>query len=315
MNYELNGGFIKNAVLSAISYAIARGGNTVEILQSDLEKGAKLQLRGHLQLVEFERRIIPNRGLDHLVAPSDLKKQLSDIISFEKAKKILFGHWGFDFKSQQATVAIFYGPSGTGKSLAAEALGYETGRPLKELNCAEISSRQLTNSQKNIDTIFRDLKSSDAILVLDNASAIFSTSISSVSRQQDLSQLVYNINKFSGLIILTCEQIEDLDLSHFKHQHFIVEFKRPTKKLQRLLWQKLLPSKTPTENIDFTEVVKKYNFTGGEIFNTIIRAAEIAALRRDVNKALKLEDLFIAADNEKRLIHQRASGAYKIMFH
>jgi len=98
-----------------------------------LKKGAKLQLRGHLQLAEFEKRVVPKRGIEDLVVENDLEDKLREIVTYEKAKKLLFAKWGFSksYTQQEGTVVLLHGPSGCGKSLAAEALGYEIGRPLK----------------------------------------------------------------------------------------------------------------------------------------------------------------------------------------
>jgi len=315
MDYELTGGFIKNAMLAALSYAIARDGKNIQLRQADLEKGAKLQLRGHLQLIEFEKRVIPTRGLDKLVLPTKIKQQLAAIISFEKAKKVLFGHWGFDAKIGQGTVVVFFGPSGTGKSLGAEALGYETGRPLKEINCAEILSRYAGGTSKNIESIFEDAKSSDAIIVLGNAEFVFNRSIISSTRQHEVVQLLHHINKFSGLVILTTESIDDLDLSSFKYQQFQIEFKKPSQDLQYKLWSTLLPSKTPIHtDVNFNELVSKYDFTGGDILNAIVRAAENAALRSSKDKVVTMRDLLDAAQEEVKQIKHKLSTSYRSMF-
>ncbi|ELR12202.1 ATPase, AAA domain containing protein [Acanthamoeba castellanii str. Neff] len=124
MNFELAGGFIKNAILSALTFAIARNGEDICIQQQDLEKGAKLQLRGHLQMVDFEQRVVPKKGVEDMVLTKQQQGCISDIISFEKARKVLFGHWGFESQMQQGTVVLFSGDHpGAGKRTAAEALG------------------------------------------------------------------------------------------------------------------------------------------------------------------------------------------------
>lgn len=157
MNYELTGGLIKNAVMSALSFAVARNGTEPTICQEDMEKAAKLQLRGILQMNEFEKRIIPKRTLNDLIASDELIAQLKEIISFEKARKVLFGQWGFDTLScpKQGTTVLMYGPSGTGKSLASEIIGMECGAPLKVANLAEVVSKLPFQTTKNLDNLFK----------------------------------------------------------------------------------------------------------------------------------------------------------------
>ena len=82
--FELTGGFIKNAVLSALSIAVARQGSNAVVSQEDLLQGAKLQLRGRLQMRDFDRRVVPTQGLDELIVPDDVLGSLRDIVDFEK---------------------------------------------------------------------------------------------------------------------------------------------------------------------------------------------------------------------------------------
>jgi SpoVK/Ycf46/Vps4 family AAA+-type ATPase len=98
VRYELTGGFIKNAILSALSAAVSRDANNVVITQEDLEKGANHQLRGRLAMIDFDRRVVPKRGLEDLVITNEVRQKLEDIISFEKARTVLFSAWGYDEK-------------------------------------------------------------------------------------------------------------------------------------------------------------------------------------------------------------------------
>lgn len=87
--FELTGGFIKNAVLSALSIAVARQGSNAVVSQEDLLQGAKLQLRGRLQMRDFDRRVVPTQGLDELIVPDDVLGSLRDIVDFEKVGSAL----------------------------------------------------------------------------------------------------------------------------------------------------------------------------------------------------------------------------------
>mmetsp|Transcript_22046 Transcript_22046/g.66130 ORF Transcript_22046/g.66130 Transcript_22046/m.66130 type:complete len:325 (+) Transcript_22046:1823-2797(+) len=126
IRYELAGGYIKNAVLSALLLAISRDGPEKPVVcQEDIVKGCAAQVRGTLRMKSFQDREVPTCGLDALVVPKDISTSLTDIIQLEKARSILFGSWGFGDKmrAQQSTAVLFSGPSGTGKSMAASAIG------------------------------------------------------------------------------------------------------------------------------------------------------------------------------------------------
>ena len=86
LRFELTGGFIKNAVLSALSIAVSRDGDSPVVGQKDLLQGANLQLRGRLRMKDFDRRVVPNAGLDEVIVEEDVMKQLQLIVQFEKAR-------------------------------------------------------------------------------------------------------------------------------------------------------------------------------------------------------------------------------------
>lgn len=113
-------------------------------------------------------------------------------------RSVLFGQWGFGEHEQQGITVLLHGAPGTGKSLAAEALGYEVGKPLKVctddfmkglvvkmslviliitqvVNCGELLSKWVGESTKNINAIFEEARHSDAILVFDEAEGLFGT--------------------------------------------------------------------------------------------------------------------------------------------
>eukprot|EP01130_Rhizamoeba_saxonica_P002735 TRINITY_DN1249_c0_g1_i1.p1 TRINITY_DN1249_c0_g1~~TRINITY_DN1249_c0_g1_i1.p1 ORF type:complete len:633 (+),score=125.88 TRINITY_DN1249_c0_g1_i1:1566-3464(+) len=327
MDYELTGGFIKNAMLHALSSAIARGSNyddeVVEfsLNHNDLTNGAKLQLRGHLRLAEIDRlrRIIPVMGIDQLVLYPEIISQLQQIIGFEKAKKLLYGHWGFsntNSLSKRGTVVLLTGREGTGKSSIAEALGYEIGRPLKEINCGEFISGFVRGTSRSIELLFKDAKSSDAVLVFDNASLLFgATSYTTSVRQiHDVSIIVYHISRYPGLVVLSAESEDDIDMSLFKNIDFKINIPNPDLNLRKNLWKKLIPEKAPTEgDINFKMLAKKFSsFSGGDIRKSILRAAEMAALRIEGDRVITESDIIKSAEKVLKLKVDRK--VHNIMF-
>lgn len=86
LRFELTGGYIKNAILSALSIAVSRDGDSPVVGHKDLLQGANLQLRGRLRMKDFDRRVVPNAGLDEVVVEEPVMKQLMQIVQFEKAR-------------------------------------------------------------------------------------------------------------------------------------------------------------------------------------------------------------------------------------
>ena len=133
---------MKNAVISALLDGGGRDPTAPQITESDILNGCKKQVRGALQMVDFNERVIPKEGLNSLVVSEPVMNKLSEIVSLEKARGILFGSWGFDedMRARQGTTALFWGPSGTGRSRSAEAVGFELGKPLKVVDLPRLLS-------------------------------------------------------------------------------------------------------------------------------------------------------------------------------
>ena len=89
LQFELSGGFIKNAILSALSIAVSREGDNPTITQSDFLQGASLQLRGRLRMKDFHHRLVPSKGLDKVIVSDSVMKSLKEIVQFEKARYVL----------------------------------------------------------------------------------------------------------------------------------------------------------------------------------------------------------------------------------
>eukprot|EP00913_Durusdinium_trenchii_P032956 g30852.t1 len=278
MRYELSGGFIKNAILTALSIA------------------CRLAMRS------FERRIVPRSGLEVLVCGQSLRKKLQEVIDFEKSKTVLYGQWGFGgrtaFSGGQPEIGscvLFYGPPGTGKSLAAQAIGFEVGRALKVVNSANIVDKLLVRTTKehperpryvgetgkNIEKVFAEARSMEAILVFDEAEGLFgrrnAEAASSVDKHSNLDSglLLYWLEHYPGLCILTTNARDAIDSAFFRRFRFMVEFPPPDRATRAQLWDASLPKLAPRSS-DVDEFEK---FSGGDIQNAVIRAASRAALR------------------------------------
>lgn len=306
MKYELTGGFIKNAVLSALSSAVNRDKENPVIKHEDLERGSRLQLRGRLGMVDFDRRVVPTRGIEDIIADDAVVKQLQEIINFEKARQVLFGQWGYSEKMcyDQGTTALFYGLPGVGKTLAAEAVGFETGKPLKVINCAELVSKYVGETAKNIEYVFKEARTLDAILVFDEAESLFGARSdkqeSSTDRYAnlDVGLLLYHLERFPGIVILTTNLMPTLDSAFHRRLRFMVEFPTPDVKLREKLWRIHLPPNAPlAPDVDLAKLAGRFAFAGGNIKNVCFKAASRAALRLD-NARITMDDLEDCAQKE-----------------
>lgn len=311
LRFELAGGFIKNAVMSALLGAIARDGVDSPIVsRSDLEEGCRHQMRSNLQMRGFKSRVVPTAGIDTLVLPAVLEDELGAIISLEKARGVLFGQWGFGeaMRSQQSTTALFWGFKGTGKSSAAEALGFETGRPLKVLNLGTLcmaaagASGDKSMNGGPVKEEFKDAAIMNAIVVIEGFESLLLRSDDvghSGNSAMVVDELMCEIERYQGTVVVMVTTSKELSLymhhldpDFVRRFKFILEFKLPSARERAKLWQLLLPSKAPRDDkIDFEKLGHNFELSGAQIGRVVYRACAMACLRTAEERKVTFKDL------------------------
>lgn len=296
LKYELTGGFIKNAVMSALLDAVGRDPHSPMVTEEDIILGCKKQVRGALQMVEFNERVIPRAGLDELIATDAILDQLNQMISLEKARGILFGSWGFDsdMRGRQGTTALFWGPSGSGRSRATEAIGFELGKPLKVVDLPRLLEQKNGDSQSSAATsirnVFRDARLMDAVLVLDGFAIHTDGGGGGGGHGEDsrlLNLTIREMTRFPGVVIMNVDTdgsldvfVSRLDKGLVSGLKFLVEFQLPNQSNRCLLWQKLMPPAVPlAEEINYKSLAEASNeFSLAQIGNVIYRSGAYLTL-------------------------------------
>lgn len=278
--------------------AVSRDGEENAVVrQEDLVAGAKLQLRGRLRMIDFTRRRVPSRSIEDLILAPEQKRILNEIVSFEKARQVLYSQWGFN-QQDKGTTVLLYGPvrihlrllhltlqPGTGKTMASEAIAFAMGKPLKIVNSAELVSKWVGDTPKNIDAVFEEGKNVDAVLVFDEAEGLFgqrsSSSESATDRYAnvDVGLLLYHMERYPGVVVLCTNQIGAIDNAFFRRiksetptlssshtSRFVVEFPRPEAPERARLWASLIPKEAPQDkDIDYKKLGQIYELSGGHI--------------------------------------------------
>lgn len=314
LSYELTGGLIRNAVLSALSLALKECTTSDEtklnvVLSEDqLNKGAQLQLTGLLEMIDFERRVIPTFGLRDIVLDESIMQQLQLLLNAGKTHKFLSAQWGFgsaENVAQSGGIAcLLCGRPGVGKTAIAHAIAYELGQPVKEANCAELLAHSVTltpRANRGVAAFFRDAHKANAVVVLDGADILLSSVSSSLMSGVvgcEHYTLAHEIEHFKGIVVLTSRrELPYLDLNRLPRLRYVLDIHVPGAELREQLWRNLVPSKLPLDNdVNFWDLAQRYQFTGGDIANTICHAAESIALT--AQSCLNHDSLSGAADSE-----------------
>lgn len=282
-----------------------------------------MQLKGRLRAKDLHRRRAPAKGLESLVVEQKVMDKLQQIVLHEKARECLFGSWGFDqdWGDRKGVIVLLTGPPGTGKTAAAEAVAFSVGRPLKLVNAAELLSKWIGESGKNIEAIFEEAQAQDAVLVFDEAEGLFgkrSSAPSSGADRHDTANtglLLYHLENFKGVCVLCTNLVDQIDQAFFRRLSFQLEFPMPTFELRRKLWKRLLPAEAPlATDVDLDALARGHELPGAQIKQAIFNAGCKAALRQE-KRRLEQKDFWDAAADEVRKLRGDLSDSAKMMFH
>lgn len=258
----------------------------------------------------------PKFSLDDIIVPESIKEKLLDVIEYNANSQIVFERWGLNKTHRYARrIGInLYGPPGTGKTMAAHAIATYLGRKIILVNYADIESKYVGETPKNIRRAFTAAKNTNSILFFDEADAILSRRVTSMTNATDVSVnqtrsvMLMLMNEYQDFIIFATNFIENFDPAFMRRISFHVKFELPDVECRNKLWKLYVPQEMPT-NIDFDEISEKYDgISGSDIANAVLTAAFKAARKRlsMVNKELffsATEDILSSkAANEKNTV-------------
>jgi ATP-dependent 26S proteasome regulatory subunit len=235
-------------------------------------------------LAALARKIKPRYGWEDIVLPEDQLAQLREIVTTVRGRPQVLDAWGLGQKlvSSRGVTALFAGPPGTGKTMAAEIIANELGLDLYKIDLSTVVSKYIGETEKNLERIFAEAESSNAILFFDEADALFGKR-SEVRDSHDryanieISYLLQRMEVYDGVTILATNLRANLDEAFTRRLGFAVDFPFPEAAERQRIWQTLLPAGVPHENkLDFAPLAENYRLAGGNIRNILVSAAYLA---------------------------------------
>jgi AAA+ superfamily predicted ATPase len=254
------------------------------IATADLFAAARSQ-SGH-QLSAFARRVPVTYVWDDLVLPADVMAQLRELVARVEHRARVMDEWGFDAKLSggKGISALFAGPPGTGKTMAAQVIAGALGLDLFAIDLSAVVSKYIGETEKNLERVFRAAADSDAILFFDEADALFGKR-SEVRDSHDryanmeIAYLLQRMEQYDGLAILATNLRSHLDEAFTRRLQAIVEFPFPDVAERRRIWRACLPRQTPLSPDVDLDAMAQYRLAGGNIKNVLLGAAFLAAAR------------------------------------
>ena len=247
--------------------------------------------------LEPDRMGIPERNLEDLLLETDTRAQIDEILSAARCRDQVLQEWGFERRYQRglSLSALFDGEPGTGKTLAAEILAAELDLPLQRVNMAAVLDKYVGGTEKNLQKVFLEAKTSPRVLLFDEADALFSSRVQIESSQDRHANLEINLllqlmEDYDGIVVLTTNLAQGIDKAFERRIGYKVHFPFPARELREALWRSLIPSELPLDGeIGFSDLALRFELSGGSIRNAILRAAYVAAGRSSGVSSFDLE--------------------------
>lgn len=224
-----------------------------------------------------------------LVLPEANLQALRDIIAAQKDSTTVLNDWGLAdvFYQSSASAVLFIGPSGTGKTMAANVMANELGLDLFKVDLAGVVSKYIGETEKNLDKIFSIAAVSKVVLFIDEADALFGkrTEVKDAHDRYaniEVSYLLQKMEQHPGLVILASNLGQNIDDAFSRRFSSIVEFALPKAPERLALWKKLEYTRAPLhKNIDLDFLAQHFDISGGHIRNCILQAAYQAAAQNE----------------------------------
>jgi ATP-dependent 26S proteasome regulatory subunit len=281
--FRLPPGRIRDALTAAETLARWRSPEAAEITMDDLHAACRTQATP--KLGALARKIIPQYDWDDIVLPDDQLAQLREMRQQAMYRSVVYGQWGFERKLSRGKGlnALFSGPPGTGKTMAAEVIARDLRLDLYQIDLSQVVSKYIGETEKNLSQIFREAQSSNAILFFDEADALFGKR-SEVKDAHDryanieVGYLLQKMEEYEGIAILATNLRQHLDDAFVRRMQFIVEFPFPDEEYRRRIWEVIFPREAPLgEDVDFGVLAREVKLAGGNIKNIALAAAFYAA--------------------------------------
>jgi SpoVK/Ycf46/Vps4 family AAA+-type ATPase len=263
--------------------------------------------------------VTPRRSFDDVILPPATRRTLDQALAHVTGHDLIFNRWGLGERHPTglALAFNFAGPPGTGKTICAEAIAHALGRRLLIVRYAEVESMWMGETPKNVAALFRLAREEQAVLLFDEADAIASKRSSrldyGVQREANtvVNVLLQELERFDGVVIFATNLAANFDPAFERRIRTHVLFEMPGVKEREQIWRvQMHPRLTPlADDVDFGALAERYDASGGDIRNAVLKAAMAAAGEpgHDAAKAIHqrhLEDGIREVLAAKRIMRQ-----------
>jgi hypothetical protein len=230
-------------------------------------------------------RVDWRQSWDDLVLPADQFEQVVELVARVRHRGVVLDTWGFADKIGKGTgiAALFSGPPGTGKTMVAGLVASELGLDLYQVDLSRVVSKYIGETEKSLAALFDAAEAGHAVLLFDEADALFGkrTQVKSSNDRYanlEVNYLLQRLEAFTGIAILTTNHAKSIDDAFRRRLAIHVRFPVPDEGQREQLWRAMLPARAAVApDVAFDHLARAFEMSGGNIKNAVIRAAFRAA--------------------------------------
>jgi SpoVK/Ycf46/Vps4 family AAA+-type ATPase len=259
--------------------------------------------------------IAPRRSFDDVILPPATRRALDTALSQVTQHDLIFNRWGLG-ERHPAGLALafnFAGPPGTGKTICAEAIAHALGRRLLLVRYAELESLWAGETPKNVAAVFRRANEERAVLLFDEADALATRRSTSVHHGYEresnttISVLLQELERYDGVVIFATNLAANFDPAFERRIRTHVLFEMPGVAEREQIWRvQLHPLRTPlAPDVDFAALAQRYDVSGGDIRNAVLKAALAAAAEPGPDAAKRIHQRHFEAGIEDVIASRR----------
>jgi len=308
-SFKLGEREIRAAGRMARSMARLRGQDAPGL--AELQAAARLQTRPRLSTLAH--KLTPRFTWDDIVLSDDRIAQLREIVAQASYQNVVYEEWGLGEKLTlgRGVVALFAGPSGTGKTMAAELIAGELGLDMYKIDLSGLVSKYIGETEKNLSRVFDEAADSDAVLFFDEADAVFGKR-SEVRDSHDryanieVGYLLQRLEEHEGIVVLATNLRANIDDAFLRRMRSVIEFPFPEEDDRRRIWDRSIGRAPLQDDVDLGFMAREYRVSGGNIRNIVLLGAFLAA---SAGEPIGMRHLVQAAKREYQKLGRLVSAA------
>jgi hypothetical protein len=274
-----------------------------------------------MDIGELATYVEPRFADERLILPRKQALQFEEQLAAMKRLTEVHYNWGMARAWNEAGItALFAGPPGTGKTMAAEIMAYRLKLPMYRVDLSQVVNKYIGETEKNLKRIFDAADISDMVLFFDEADALFGkrTDVSD-SRDRyanlEISYLLERMERFKGLAILATNRKGDLDEAFLRRLRYVIDFPSPDEAQRAEIWKQVIPPPVAKNSyIDVSFLAREFPLSGGHIRSVVFNACLQSANRDEAVKRLHAKDVIVAVKREydkmNRSLNSDRLGAY-----